>query len=70
MPGVIRGYKGLQGVTAGDKGLQGVAKDYRNYRNYRIIETIERLLFYLERQETLFLDLVLINKKHEKSSTF
>ena len=30
----------------------------------------ERLLFYLERQQTLFLYLFFINTKHEKTSTF
>ena len=28
---VTRGYKGLQGVTGGDKELQGVIMDYRNF---------------------------------------
>ena len=33
----------------------------------RCSTSLERLLFYLERQETLFLDLCLINTKDEKT---
>ena len=28
---ITKGYKGLQGVSRGDKGLQGIRKDYRNF---------------------------------------
>ena len=46
-------YDLWHGNTGGYKGLHGVT----------------RLLFYLERQQTLFLDLFLINTKDEKTST-
>ena len=36
----------------------------------RCSNSLERLLFYPERQQTLFLDLFLINTEDEKTSTF
>ena len=36
----------------------------------RCSNSFERLFFYAERQQTLYLDLCLINTKYEKTSTF
>ena len=65
IPGVTRGYRGLQGVTRGykrvkrgDKGLQGVTKDYRNF------------FFELECSQILFLGLFCIKIKVEEISNF
>ena len=67
MPGVTRGYRGLQGVTRGYKGLQGVTGVTWGYRGLqRIIETF----FKLERSQILFLSVFSIKIKVEEISNF
>ena len=52
-----------------------MTRDYRGLQRIIDIETVvfivfKGFFFYLERQQTLFLDLFLISRKDEKTSTF
>ena len=64
---VTRGYMGLQGVTRGDRGLQGLQGLQGVTGGDKGLQRIIETFFYLEPQQTLYLDLFLIKTKDEKT---
>ena len=81
LQGGAGGYKGLPEVTRGDRGLHWTIETFFEQERSQILFLgrffinscsygFSKRLFYVERQETLFLNLCLINTKYRKNSSF